>query len=276
VIALAILYGTATNGFFFANNAYGGFSMFPFLIAFLWYWNRKHLLAFIILGIAFIALLTSYSRGSWLGVFGALIAFYSYKKDRMWVLYSAIAALILIEASILYFTYPIYLELQNAFAYASETGGTTKSANLYIRAFDTWPRALHLFLHAPIFGMGTGAVNDVPFVLEGTWPFMTNSPQEFIHSDSHAHQSFIHILGEWGIVGLFIFLVFLRSIFKYLKSQTYFLFSRDLLRLSLWSLIFASFTENRLTTPSNAFPFVLALLFYSCAVAYQKKKEAKE
>jgi O-antigen ligase len=139
----------------------------------------------------------------------------------------------------------------------------TKENNIYLRALENWPRCLYAFLHAPVFGAGFGSVNDIPIKFEDKFSSINfNNNSTKIFNNRHGHHSYLHILAEEGIVGLSLFLLFWINLFKYIVSEKrkfpHFIYV--FLILSFFNLTIMSFTEHRITTPSNAFPFILILV----------------
>jgi O-antigen ligase len=67
------------------------------------------------------------------------------------------------------------------------------------------------------------------------------------------------VLAETGIIGLALLVWFLRCIYRFTWQSVEDPALRTALLLSFWTLVFASFTEHRIVTPSNVLPF--ALLF---------------
>jgi len=129
------------------------------------------------------------------------------------------------------------------------------------RVFELWPCAIKLSLSSPFFGTGFGSFNDSPYHLEGINHVLAyNVPTVIYDSDAHAHHSFLHILAETGLFGLVLVCLWLRSIYTYLIKKN------DVVALALlgmfWCLIFSSFTEHRLFTPSQMLPFTIILGIY--------------
>lgn len=130
---------------------------------------------------------------------------------------------------------------------------------IYDRLLRLWPHAIKLFCLSPIFGCGFGSFNDelVPDIFINH-VFAWNNPGTFLYNDSHAHQSFLHILGETGIVGLGLTLLMLavmrREIGK-IKNKGLSIG----LYIALVVNVVTSFTEHRLFTPSQMIPFILIL-----------------
>jgi O-antigen ligase len=206
------------------------------------------------------------SRGSILGIIAGIISYFFYVKRKTFYIYLSVIIVILVQSIILYYTYPYYRDnlqintdinlLKKDFDITS-----TKQNNIYLRAYENWPRCLFAFTHSPILGAGFGSVNDIPFHFDkhSVNPFNNGDK---IFNNIHGHHSYLHILAEEGVIGLTLFLLFWLNLFKYITSPKRMFpnFVRIFLIISFFNLVFMSFTEHRITTPSNVFPFVLILV----------------
>jgi O-antigen ligase len=278
---------TTFSGLFLSTNGAGGFYSIVTSLALLFFWYRKTYTNLLLLLLNFLFLYATYSRGSMLGLgLGVVCLFFLYMQKN-YLITLAFVAVALVQVYILFFSYPDYkkyifngptsniYENYNQFANQEFGPRSTKLNNVYTRMYETWPRAVDSFLHSPLVGTGFGSVNDVPVKFKTVVPYLvqTNSQKEKVYNDSHAHHSFLHFLGEQGIVGLVLFLVFWFSIYKYLLSNNYHPIARDFLLISYFNLSIMSFTEHRITTPSNALPFVIVLGLYFVYVNYQKRMQ---
>jgi O-antigen ligase len=253
-----------SNGLFVATNAFGGFLMS--IIAFIFSWwmsaKRKSFPSLIFL-LALAMLILSSSRGSFLGVFLGIVCFMAIKRGHSWIPLVVISLIILIQAIIISLTYPLYINNKDgAYNVAVELSDSGKEANIYIRAYENWPRGFYLFSNSPLVGTGVGSANDFPLEFYGDKLFQTNTNRERIYDSAHAHNTYLHILGEQGIVGLILFLLMWISVYKSIYKRCDSTFVRDGLLITFWALTFASFTEHRIPSPSNAFPFILIYLLY--------------
>jgi len=152
-----------------------------------------------------------------------------------------------------------------------------RSNTIVNRVFYLWPRALKLFTNSPILGMGFGSYNDIPYNISRIVPYLlaTNTTSNIVYSDSHAHNSFFHIAAETGIIGLALVIVLLLEIRKTIlsledKALKYSLY------FSLITIIFSSFTEHRLFTPSQVLPFTIILGLVIAEQNYRKEHNKKE
>jgi O-antigen ligase len=81
-----------------------------------------------------------------------------------------------------------------------------------------WVYAAKRFIQSPVFGIGFGRYNDFNLNLEGIKGvayFALGGNQ--VINESTAHNTYLHVLAESGIVGLFLLMWFWRSIFLRLR-----------------------------------------------------------
>jgi O-antigen ligase len=270
--------GNAANIFnplFHANNAGGGFYSMLFSLSFAYYLSSKRFL-YIVIGIFFILFLWgTASRGSILGMIGGILGYFFYVKRKRILIYWMLGITIVTQVIIIGKTYPHYernilnnttYHVRNDF----ELEGT-KEANVYIRAYQCWPRAVFLFTRSPIVGTGFGSFNDDPGKIASikTSKGFVDYEGNKLYDSSHAHHSFLHILAEEGIIGLLFFLLFWVHLFRYITSRRrrFPEVVRIFLITAYFNLTFMSFTEHRIVSPSNVFPFMLILVL---AIMYDR------
>lgn len=272
-------------GLFQSTNGAGGFYSIVTSLAFLFFLERKTYMNLLLLVLNILFLYATYSRGSMLGLGLGIMCLYFLYIRKGYFITLLFVLMAVIQIGILVKTYPDYIthikngptdniyENYNQFSRQRFGFVSTKLNNIYIRTYETWPRAVDGFLHSPILGMGFGSLNDVPTVHRALIPYVlsTNKQEEKVYNDSHAHHSYLHILGEQGLLGLSLFLIFWFSVYNYLIRNNYDSVTRDFLLVSFFNLTIMSFTEHRITTPSNALPFVIVLSLYFVYVNYQKK-----
>ncbi|WP_242920668.1 O-antigen ligase family protein [Pontibacter liquoris] len=280
----------AFTGLFLSTNGAGGFFSIVTSLAFLFFLEKRTAVNLSLLLLNSFFLFSTYSRGSILGLIlglGCLLVIYGRRKHLITLLFVVLAA---IQVIILCYTYPDYKQFimngpradinqnYNTFAQRKFGSVSTKLNNVYIRIYDTWPRAVDCFLHSPVVGTGFGSINDVPFRFNEVVPHLiaTNAQPNKVFNDSHAHHSFLHILGEQGIVGLGLFVLFWVSVYNFLIRNKQQLLIRNFLLVSYFNLTIMSFTEHRITTPSNALPFVIMLGLYYLYVNYYKGHQPAE
>ena len=253
-----------STGLFVATNAFGGFLMALIALALSWLLSTKHKVGpmFLLFACAGMLALSS-SRGSLLGVFLGITAYLAIRSGRKWIPIVLISGIVLIQSAILAVTFPLYVDnKEDAYGLAVESAESTKEANIFIRAYENWPRGLYLFSRSPLFGTGVGSANDFPLIFDDDSFVQMNLNLERSYDSAHAHNTYLHILGEQGMVGLLIFLLMWSSVYKYLSSRRGIPIIRDSLLIMFWSLTFASFTEHRIPSPSNVFPFMIIFILY--------------
>ncbi len=277
--------GNTFTPFFKATNASGGFySILGSLVLSFFLEKKKYVYLFYFILVLFF-LWSSTSRGSILGLGLGIFLFFQYRARRTWIIYVCVGLIVLVQTIIIYNTYPLYnsylkesdnIALDSRLFIQENYGSqTSKESNVYIRAFDTWPRGIALFLNSPIFGSGFGSVNDLPLTLNRGVPglFSYNDSKDKYFNDSHAHHSYIHFLAELGIVGLVIFLLFWINLFQYIESIFFFSTSvvKNFLLITMFNISIMSFTEHRITTPSNVLTFVIVFSLVAMDSNYVKK-----
>lgn len=253
-----------SHGLFVAHNAFGGFLMFTSAIAIAYLCNSRTLTALMLTGLHLGMLGLSYSRGSMLGIIGAVLAYWCFRRGRMWPLWAALALIVVVQTAILSRTYPIYASAPEGIRELIDANASSgQEANILIRALKDWPHGLDLFFHSPIFGAGFGSMNDRPHDLKDFALIQFKNSVLHRYTSGHAHHSYIHWLGEIGLVGLVLFLGFWSRVHKFIVMNSPFPLTRDAIYIGFWAITFAAFTEHRLPTPSNAFPLALAFLLYT-------------
>ena len=220
------------------------------------------------------ALILSDSRGSILAITAALVGFHTYKnKIKLFKISFAIGIIIAITTlTLAYFTWKemgeIYLYDYSDFSTTSEeiqldtTGFGERPGTFIHRILFLYPMAIDMFLKSPIFGVGFTRFDDYPLNIETGYIFNFNNTEHIRHSNFHAHNSYLHFLAETGILGFILLLNFVKSIFKSFKDHDE-IGAPALLIMA--TLLFASLSEHRLTTPSQAAPaFILISLLWLC------------
>lgn len=278
-IAFDLLRGTfPPHSLFVAPNAFGGFMMFTFVAAFTLMTQHRSFFTLTLFLLQSGILMLTYSRGSWIGAVGALIAYFCLRTHRRWPLYGSVGGIVALEAALLSWSYPIYVQQRASirdYVAQAATGVSAKAGTAYIRLFENWPRGLYAFFHSPLFGAGFGSVNDLPLTFNKDGLIQFNQSPNHLFNDGHAHNTYIHWLGEIGIVGLALFLGLWVVIHRLLKNSEDFSLTRDTLYMSFWSLTFSSFTEHRIPSPSNVFPFVLMFVLYAACVRSSQQQRAQ-
>jgi hypothetical protein len=225
--------GETFGSYFIARNAAGGFLAMLFCLGLACYLNKSSwsLLAMLALNAAM--LVSTYSRGSMLGVLVVLP--YLVFGRRRWMLVSLMVGVIAISLAVAaYHTRPSVDYFGFPFDIANPD---EKVANLISRVID-------------YFGL-----------------FGQPLEVEIVHSDSHAHNSYLNILAELGVVGLVLMMLFMWQLIAWASNgatRAWREGARDyvgylFVELSSICLLAMSCSEHRLTSPSNVLIMSLAV-----------------
>jgi O-antigen ligase len=257
------------HGLFHAHNAAGGY--FAMLCAFatgLFMAERRWFDLFTLIAFGFLLLETD-SRGSLLGLIMASMLLVPVLRSARWVLF-VVALVSLLILTVIYL-HPVWVMNGEAPAgfkvdYVDFLFPIDRAYTIVDRVFFLWPRAVDSWLKSPIFGVGYGAYNDLPYIFRG-WDYLIsiNQPKDLVYSDAHSHNTYLHLLAETGLVGLLLVIFFVKSLEAKILAQ-YDLGLRNGFQLALWVAIWSSFSEHRLFTPSQMLPFTLltGLLMARC------------
>jgi hypothetical protein len=130
------------------------------------------------------------------------------------------------------------------------------------RLFFLYPMAIDQFLHSPFFGVGFTRFDDFPVQFDSLAGFVAFNHGPIQHTNLHAHNSYLHIAAETGLAGLAMLALFLRKVFRSFAGHEPTLVP---VQVVVTTLMLASLTEHRLTTPSQAAPtFILVGLLWAC------------
>lgn len=266
---------------FVAHNAAGGFLAILCAFSLAYFLARRNAFTASILLINLAGLFFTSSRGSMLGLAAGviLILFLHRLSERFYPI--VIAALALNVLIVLYIysysdiNYIIYRQalLTRVVASLDPSVAGYLDDNASIRIETSWPLALHAFFQSPIFGIGFGAYDDLPWDFWG-WRGVVafNSPDWHWHSDAHAHHTYLHIMAEMGAVGLVLLMWFLNRLHQFLKT-----IEPEMVRMALmlgfWVNVVSSFTEHRLFTPSQMLPFIIMVGLAFAQSRYQDSLE---
>jgi O-Antigen ligase len=272
--------GDSFGSYFIARNAAGGFLAMLFCLGVACYLQQHSRLLLALLACNALMLFSTYSRGSLLGVLAVFP--YLYFGRKRWMLASLIAALLVGSIALaIYHTDPNVDYMGYTFSIRNQD---EKVANLNIRYEWLWPRALAYFEQSPIIGLGFGSFDDhIGSVTSYFHLLGVPSDAVIEHSDSHAHNSFLNILAELGVVGLALILSFFWKLIDWSKhgaaaaaliggGQNFAAFR--FVEISSVCLLVMAATEHRLVSPSNVLilTLVVSLLLASrpsSAVAHE-------
>lgn len=251
------------HSLFEAHNAAGGFlSMVTALcLGFVLKQPRK-LWPYVALLVNGIATYLTVSRGSMLGLVLAVLLIVVLRGRFLW---TASIGMAIATLGLLAYVYPLWLDSGRPVSIMLEgqvgLGATelaSADSNLADRLLFLWPRAFDLFLQSPWVGAGYGSYNDVPYILTGIpHVLMVNRPIELVFNSAHAHNSYLHVLAECGILGLALVVLLLRHIWAALKKFP--AATGKGLSIALWVAIFSAATEHRMFTPAQMLPFTIIL-----------------
>lgn len=248
---------SATFGsYFIARNAAGGFLAMLFCLGVACYLQQRSKLLLMLLAFNAAMLLSTYSRGSFIGV--AALAPYMLLGRKRWMLAGMVVVIIAASLAVaMQHTVPSTDYLGYPFAVHNND---PKAGTLDIRYEWLWPRALAYFRQSPLFGLGFGSFDDhISMVVDYFGVVGVPLGAGVVHSDSHAHNSYLNTLAELGIVGLVLLLRFFWELVGWAQNgadsalkeggRNYIAFA--FIELSAVCLLAMSYSEHRLTTPSN-------------------------
>jgi O-antigen ligase len=246
------------GSYFIARNAAGGFLAVLFCLGVACYFTARSKWLAAMLGLNALMLFSTYSRGSMLG----LLVLLPYLAVRRRWARPALAGLMfgLVAVSVLIALKHTHASI-NYLGYRFDISNPDeKVANLDIRYEWLWPRALEYFRLSPLVGMGFGAFDDqFGAVVNYLGVFSQPIGVTIMHSDSHAHNSYLNLLAETGVLGLALMLRFYWKLVAWaiegarasaadgFCDYTGFLF----VELAAVCLLVMSVSEHRMTAPSN-------------------------
>ncbi|EEA02718.1 O-antigen polymerase [Burkholderia sp. H160] len=253
------------GSYFIARNAAGGFFAMLFCLGVACYLQKRSRLLIALLALNALMLFSTYSRGSLLGA--AIVLPYLYFGRKRWMLGSAIGVMLVASFAVaIYHTDPTVDYMGYTFSIHNQDA---KLANLNIRYEWLWPRALAYFEQSPIVGLGFGSFDDhIGSIASYFHLFAVPSDVVIEHSDSHAHNSYLNILAELGVVGLALMLAFYWKLIEWSKQGAAFAALVEggrhfaafrFVEISSVCLLVMSATEHRLVTPSNVLILTLVI-----------------
>lgn len=161
------------------------------VIIFIFFQKNKYqnILLSVLLFLLLIALIFTYSRGAWIGLIGGFIGLYFTLNKKMKI--KLFIALIILGI-IYFFVSDSNLELVTRVEsiFSTDTGSNAQRVIV-------WKTALKMIPISPVFGIG-------PFMFSDY--FKKINPQNWDYMYFHAHNNFLTILVEMGIVGLLAFI----------------------------------------------------------------------
>ncbi|RDU97327.1 O-antigen ligase family protein [Trinickia dinghuensis] len=252
------------GSYFIARNAAGGFLAILLCLGISCFSMKRSRTLLALMAANAMMLFSTYSRGSMFGIL-VLLPYVVFGRKR-WMLATMVAGLIAASLAIAWYhthSGTDYMGYQFSISNSDE-----KVANLDIRYEWLWPRALAYFRQSPIIGMGFGSFDDqIALVVHYFGLFGRAIGVTAEHSDSHAHNSYLNILAELGVVGLTMMLAFYWRLVGWCQQGTRAAMREQgrnfvafrFVELGSVCLLAMSATEHRLTTPSNMLPIALVL-----------------
>jgi len=226
-------------GLYEARNASGGYISILSLILLLYGFNKKNKFFLLLSLISIIILYTTLSRGSLIALLIVLGLIYFFQRFNLKFDIVLFFIMLLVSLGVAYINYDPGRNYNSVDTiYDITEGSDLKTSNVLIRAYFLWPKAYSDIMDSPVFGKGVGSFN--------------NDGKKEIYDSTHAHNSFLHFWAELGIFGLGLYLLFVYEFRKFwLRHRHIDKFLADISYFSLLVVLFASFSEHRLTTPSS-------------------------
>lgn len=199
--------GTRGNyfvGSFYWHNQMAGFLLFliPILLNFCVRVRQLFFKMgfFLMLVIAVVAMILTYSRGGWLSIIVALPLFSIFAKNRLSYLAVGLSAFILAFLITIFSILPVSI-IERTSSIGQDVSGANRTVSGNLR-MTVWQNSLKMIKDYPIFGVGPGAFGSVYYKYQSTpWLYAKD-----------AHNYFLQFAAELGLVGLLGFVLFSLSI----------------------------------------------------------------
>ena len=266
------------NGFHSARNAAGGFlSIVCFSLLIFYSQNRSKFICFSVIAV-FLCLLATYSRGSIMGFLLAAIVYILFRRKRLLLDLSMLFSLVILTMAIAsYFHKPSIDYSDQGVVVESflESDSGAKAANVITRAVYLWPKAIEMFRENPVVGQGVGSYNEYGGYRA---KIFGDRPDTFVYDNpSNAHNSFLQVLSETGMIGVVIYLLFFLYFRQFwLRNRVADPLFADLAYFSLLVVAFASFTEHRLSTPSSMILVSALMGNFAARIRTQRAKAVRD
>jgi len=266
---------------FVAHNAAGGFIGILACLTLALYVHQRNKFHLALLAINIVTLGATFSRGSMGGFAGAVLLVYIFSFGKRWPIW-ALSAILTINLALVAYIYHYtdidtvlfrQLLVTRAIGNLHPAFQPLLDGNMATRIEVLWPMALHAFFQSPFFGIGFSGFNDVQWEIwgwEGVIAF--NGSKKIVNSDANAHNTYLQVLAETGIIGLGMLFWFLKRLFDYLKGCEPGMVT-DAIYLALWMALISAFSEHRLFAPSQMLPLILLLAMTMANNNYREKIE---
>lgn len=272
---------------FTSHNAMGGYYMVLVSYLLARYFDRGGRWDLLVIIVGVLMVWISASRGSLLGVLGVMAVYGGWRLVPRLTIVGLICVPVVFFLA-MHFAHEVWVANKSIYVhsisdygehadavseYAEGLGG--RSSTILHRVFFIYPMALDMFYQSPIFGLGFTRFDDYPMRIVELWPGVSVNLSPYVrHTDLHAHNSYLHVLAEGGIVGLLLLSGAIAQILRAFRREP------DLFMAAAFtvgSLLVASFTEHRLTTPSQAAPaFVIVGLLWAVRCTRRERASADD
>ena len=263
--------GSYTFDFLYSsNNGSSGWAALYFTISYFQYIHKKNKFNLFSFFFSIILLIYIYSRGTlysallslMLCVFSKYYNFSNYYKTPIYLFISSLIFSIILGIVALNSNSKNIQNSSNSYNSIAATDGGIREFNNKLRFDILYPTALEGFIESPIYGKGFSKFND-----SLNFPKMEiNKNEIYLYSDANAHNSYLHILYECGLIGIFLTYLFV----YYLNIEIMKIYStknKEILIMYLNIILIASITEHRLFTPSMMLYLSLFYIFSKSYVA---------
>ncbi len=300
--SLSEIYRSRVSASFSNPNHFSSYLSSTFLLLALYFLqikNSKYKLIFmIILCLIYSNILYSETRGVWISLIIAIVflsffiirySFYIVKKNKYWLVSFSV---LLILITFIY-SYPTPIRHPKSISVTERLSSTseildmssTKDFSLKERLY-IWEIAFKMIENSPALGVGWGNFKESFKVVRNllyTNPEFLNRfpPNIFKNIKEHAHNEFLHIGAESGILSLIFFITFLLFLFLKLKKVNYtrsefnILFIIGIMSCTLTILVhgLVGYPLHILPTALNFWTFTAFIIVNYYRKVYQRTKE---
>lgn len=180
-------YGSITRVYstFQNPNIFAGYTVLNlcfFITYYLFQQKNRTILTKVIIVLLSISLVLTYSRGAFISLCILIIFIFTLKKDKRLLRY-------LTFMLVFFYVFNTFSSMNRA----SIVSISTDSSSIY--RIEIWKSAISIFLKSPLYGNGVGTL----------WYYLSLESDKLYKYVFHAHNIYLHIIGEAGIIGLFTF-----------------------------------------------------------------------
>jgi len=265
---------------FFGNPIFFGEFIaisFPLIIYLLLFEKNNLLLIFIIIGILFTLLLIG-SKGVLSSfVIASLFLLYYILKQNLIINFKIKNNLFKIFSVLFLFLIFLFFipNLKKTFIdnIKSFNPKILFSSPSIINRATMWKSAINMIKEKPVFGFGTGAVRY--FYQKYQSEILKKNQNLTFIKTSYVHNDYLQITAEFGIIGLFLFVLFIISLIYFFDKNSYLLdikeyfFSICIISSLIFILCESFFNFPLFVLPSSAIFFICSGILYSIIIKYQ-------